>query len=317
MSPVPQGPVAPLADDSWEWDETDMTITEAEPKPDLMHGLPAEPHLPLDNFPSDGIHCDMSQTADATGHFSEMISNRSSEPTSGVYTSETSQNLVPNNNNVYQVFSLHSVELYRQPEYCHAGFSSGRSAKQKQHILLKSMSKDSSFSSMESLPDFLGGLTPDNRRDDQGTENQNRKSTDSKNCVQSASSRRSESESGIVSDTGDTDTTTTNSGIQGEEEDLAAEEGDVQKMDTSLFIQGNDRISGYHQRRVKAKDGTKEKGRRRDISRRSREDDKRRKHRKSGGGTVEILINGHGLVTATDSDSDLDVKVTYVDIPVR
>lgn len=312
MSPVPHGPVAPLADDSWEWDETDMTITEPEvPKHDLMHGLPAQPHLPLDNFPSDGTHCDLSQTADEDAQFS----SRSSEPTSGLHPNETPQYLVPNNNNVYQVFSLHSVELYRQPEYCHTGFSSGRSGKQKQHILLKSMSKDSSFSSMESLPDVLGGLTSESRGDDRGIENQNPKSVGSKSCVQSVSSRRSESESGIVSDTGDTDTTTTNSGIQGEEEDLGGEEeGDGPRKDVSLFMLGNDRVAGYHQRRVKAKDNTKEKGRRRDVSRRSREDDKRRKHRKSGGETVEILINGHGIVTATDSDSDLDMKVMYSDM---
>lgn len=301
MSPVPQGPVAPLADDSWEWDETDMTITEPEPKPDLTHLL-------LDNFTSDEIPCDMSQTDDADGQVSEVVPNKSSEPISGLYRSETSQQLVPNSNNVYQVFSLHSVELFRQPEYCHTGFSSGTSAKQKQHVLLKSMSKDSSFSSMESLPEFLGGLTST-------IENQNPKSTDSKNYVQSTSSRRSESESGIVSDTGDTDTTTTNSGIQGEEEDLGLEEeGDVQKMDTSVFMLGNDRTAGCHQRKGKTKDGTKEKGRRRDISRRSREDDKRRKHRKSGAETVEILIHGRGMVTMTDSDSDLDMKLMYVDM---
>lgn len=315
MSPVPTGPVAPSADDSWEWDETDMTITEPEPqevpKPDLMHNLPAEPNLPMDIFPLEGNQRDRSQMADSARQCPEMVSNISSGPTSEVQPNEASQSPAPNNNNIYQVYSLHTVELYRQPEYPHTFFSSDKSAKRKQRFLLKSMSKDSSFSSMESLPDLLGGLTSGSRR---GIENQNVKSVGSRRSDQSVGSRRSESESGIVSDTGDTDTTTTNSGIQGEEEDQGDEEGVEQRKDESLLMLDKDRVASCHQRRTKTKDNMKEKGWRRDDSRRCRDEDKRRKHRRSGGETVEILINGHGIVTPTDSDSDLEVKGMYVDI---
>ncbi|GLD73319.1 A-kinase anchor protein 6, partial [Lates japonicus] len=62
ISPVPVGPVAPAPDDSWEWDETDMTITEPEPQevpePDLTHNLPTDAHLPSDGVVSNGSQLD-------------------------------------------------------------------------------------------------------------------------------------------------------------------------------------------------------------------------------------------------------------------
>lgn len=84
---------------------------------------------------------------------------------------------------VYQVYSLHNVELYQQPQYNHKSSSS-----KVQPSLLKSLSMDSSFSSAESLPDILGDLL------------------NGKHELQSNSAKRSESESGIVSE-GDTETT--------------------------------------------------------------------------------------------------------------
>lgn len=84
---------------------------------------------------------------------------------------------------VYQVYSLHNVELYQQPQYDHKSSSS-----KVQPSLLKSLSMDSSFSSAESLPDILGDLLK------------------GKHELLSDSAKRSESESGIVSE-GDTETT--------------------------------------------------------------------------------------------------------------
>lgn len=154
LSPVPTGPVAHLQDDSWEWDETDLTITEVEPQevPDLTHHLPSEP---------------------------------SARPEQAAHAGSDPMGRNPPSKKVLQVYSLHSVELDRQP------LAEGSSLwhqpdKQKQHLLLKSMSKDSSFSSFESLPDLLGG---------------------SSECRGEGTAGRSESESGIVSDTGDTETT--------------------------------------------------------------------------------------------------------------
>ncbi|KAI4889198.1 hypothetical protein NFI96_012964 [Prochilodus magdalenae] len=55
------------------------------------------------------------------------------------------------------VFSLHNVELYQQPQYNQKMSPNITKTKGKQP-LLKSLSKDSSFSSVESLPDIIGGL---------------------------------------------------------------------------------------------------------------------------------------------------------------
>lgn len=282
MSPVPTGPVVPLTDDSWEWDETDMTITEpepqVEPKPDLTHNLPAEPG----GFLSDG---------------GLMMSSMRSGPGSDVQSSVVSRN----NNNIYQVYSLHTVELYRQPQVSHRFSSLHKAGKQKQQILLKSLSKDSTFSSMESLPDLLGGVTSESRGGvttfgygDGELERGGRGSG------QSASSRRSESESGIVSDTGDIETTTTNGDVQGDEE--RQEKGSEQRNDGSHVIQHQDSVTRCNQKRTQTEEGMKEKG-------------CRRRHRRGGGEAVEIFINGHGILTPADSDSDFEVAGLGADIP--
>lgn len=286
MSPVPTGPVAPLTDDSWEWDETDMTITEPEPqeepKPDLTHDLPAEP---------DGVRSDSGLTArQGPQMMSSMRSGSGSEVPSRV---------VPqNNHNIYQVYSLHTVELYRQPQVSHKFSSLHKSGKQKQQILLKSLSKDSTFSSMESLPDLLGGVMSESRggvtasgHGDGETEGGGRGSG------QSASSRRSESESGIVSDTGDVETTTTDGDVQGDEE--GQEKGSEQRNDGSHVMKHRDGVTRCNQRRTQTEESMKEKG-------------CRRRHRRGGGEAVEILINGHGILTPADSDSDFEVGA---DIP--
>ncbi|XP_028252112.1 A-kinase anchor protein 6-like [Parambassis ranga] len=243
ISPVSAGPVGPAPDDSWEWDETDMTITEAEPaeapEPDLTHSLPAG-NPPIRPEASQGVSEDQSR--------------------------RIPQSVAPNinNNNVYQVYSLHQVELYKQPQF--PRFSTPhRSGKRK--LLLKSLSKDSSFSSIESLPDLLGGLMSSGRGGQAENEG-------GRGSGQSANSRRSESESGIVSDTGDT--TTTNSETQGEEEE------------------------------EQRKDNHKYRSRRKEELR-GREEEKRRRPRRGGGEAVEILINGRVILTPADSDSDFEV----------
>lgn len=202
-----------VPDESWEWDETDMTIAEPEPQqvpqPVLTHDPPTEPEAPS------GI----------------------SPPT------------------VYQVYSLHDVELYKQPPFPHVSSSLRKltSGKRKQQLLLKSLSKDSSFSSIESLPDLPTGIAgPEGGR----------------GSGQSAGSRPSESESGIVSDTGDAETATN------------SENQEV-----------NDR---------------REKGWRRDGG------ERRRRHSRGAGQAVEILINGRGILTPADSDSDLEVERPFM-----
>lgn len=226
MSPIPAGPVAHLQDDSWEWDETDMTITEVEPQEvaALMHDLPSQPSA---------------QPGEVAGSTWEARSG--SEPTARS----------PPSTNVLQVYSLHSVELHRQPPLAEGSSLWLNSGKQKQHLLLKSMSKDSSFSSFESLPDLLGGSS------DVGLRDGGRKGS-----VQSASSQRSESESGIVSDTGDTETTATN------EENNGSADEDAAKS-----------------RRVRTEEKMKEKVWRRD---------ERRRQRRGGGAAAGLFVHGRG-----------------------
>ncbi|XP_010791806.1 A-kinase anchor protein 6, partial [Notothenia coriiceps] len=289
ISPLP--PVAPPPDDSWEWDETDMTITEPqEEDPDLMHNLPFEPNLPLDGHLSNGNQPNGNRTGVTAYQSHEMM---------------THVTLPPNNNKVYQVYSLHSVELYRQPPFPSTSsvLHKTKSGKRKQHILLKSLSKDSSFSSIESLPDILGGLMPPSQGGNVGY----RDGESGRGSGQSASSRRSESESGIVSDTGDTETTTTTSEIQEEDQGEGDEDEEGRKYESvegshlGLHKDGGTR---YNQR-TKREESTKEKVWRREDIKRNREDEKRRKHRR--GEAVEILINGRGILTPADSDSDFEV----------
>ncbi|KAM3594465.1 uncharacterized protein V6R79_008388 [Siganus canaliculatus] len=227
MSPVASGPVAPPADDSWEWDETDMTITEPEPpeapEPDLTLNLPTDPP-----------------------------SHQAPPP--------QSQPLPPGGHQVYQVYSLHSVQLYQQPLL-----------PQKQRLLLKSPSKDSSFSSIESLPDLLlGGAERSSGRGE-------------RHGGHSANSRRSESESGIVSDTGDVEMS----------EDDGASKFSVRRR--------------LREEEEEEEEKMEEEGGQRSDSIQTRAEEKRRRPRRGGGEAVEILINGHGILTPADSDSDLEV----------
>ncbi|XP_023276827.1 A-kinase anchor protein 6-like [Seriola lalandi dorsalis] len=288
ISPVPAGPVAPAPDDSWEWDETDMTMTEPEPQeapePDLMLHLPSEPDLPPDGALSNGNQPDRVRTGVPANQCPENMSSIMRGSSSEVQPSLSSQP-VPPNNNIYQVYSLHNVQLYRQPPFPHTPSSllKTKPGKQKQQLLLKSLSKDSSFSSIESLPDLLGGLVSNSQGGDRITGYRDGESEreGGRGSGQSANSRRSECESGIVSDTGDMETAT-NSEIQGEEE-----EDEEERKDGTKFNQ-----------RIK----TEEKG-----WRRNREEEKRRRHRRGGGEAVEILINGRGILTPADSDSDFEV----------
>nr|XP_020508379.1 A-kinase anchor protein 6 [Labrus bergylta] len=319
ISPGPVGPVAPAPEDSWEWDDTDMTITESEAhgeeEPDLTQNLPTEEHLPSNSRMSNRVQPDRDQypetTSSTRGGFSVEV-----QP------NVTSQTLPPNNNNIYQVYSLHNVELYTQPLFPHSSSSlyKTKSGKRKQHLLLKSLSKDSSFSSIESLPDLLGGLMSDTQGGDRIRYRDGENEREGgRGSGQSVSSRRSESESGIVSDTGDIETTSTNSEIQGEEEDQEEEEKEQRKKKT---VGENDlglhkhSVPGYSQRtktRYYMKENEWKKDELKGESRRNRDEEKRRRPMRGGGEAVEILINGRVILTPADSDSDFEVGGLEVD----
>ncbi|XP_047467078.1 A-kinase anchor protein 6 [Mugil cephalus] len=246
ISPVSAGPAVLAPDDSWEWDETDLTITESEPQPDLTHDLPTAPGVHQDQdppspgprlAPASGIHQDQDppspgprlapaprihQDPPSPGpHLAPAprVHQDQDPPSPGPRLAPAGPGPVTRPGlNVYQVYSLHTVELYNQPPAPPPSTLLHRTtaAKRKQHLLLKSLSKDSSFSSIESLPDLLlGGLMSNGR-----------------GSGESANSRRSECESGIVSDTGETQ-----AGEEEEEEEETGEEaggGSVSRQRTDV-----------------------------------------------------------------------------------
>ncbi|XP_028294719.1 A-kinase anchor protein 6 isoform X2 [Gouania willdenowi] len=243
MSLVSSELPAPAPDDSWEWDETDMTITETEP--DLTHNLPTKANQATTKTP----------------------------PTE----SQDSQSVAPNHNSVFQVYSLHHVELYCQPQFHPPSSSLHKPGCQKP--LLKN--KDSFFSSTESLPDLLGGLTSKSRRTNKN-KNWEWENESNRGSRLSVTGRRSESESGIVSDMGDTETATTTSENPGEEEE-----------DSSTYFRA-------------------EKGWRREELNKNQESEKRRSCGRPRSEALEILINGHGTVTPPGSESDPETSVLHV-----
>ncbi|XP_056349911.1 A-kinase anchor protein 6 [Oenanthe melanoleuca] len=98
----------------------------------------------------------------------------------------------PPNPHIYQVYSLHNIELSEKKHMPFLKKTSRLSSVMQSNILNKSLSKDSSFSSTKSLPDLIGGTTLGKPY----------------NCMYQSGkiSRHSESESGIVSEC-DTETT--------------------------------------------------------------------------------------------------------------
>ncbi|XP_062479062.1 A-kinase anchor protein 6 isoform X4 [Pezoporus occidentalis] len=98
----------------------------------------------------------------------------------------------PPNPNIYQVYSLHNIELSEKKHMPFLKKTSKLSSVTQSNILNKSLSKDSSFSSTKSLPELIGG---------------NILAKPYSYMYQSGNiSRHSESESGIVSEC-DTETT--------------------------------------------------------------------------------------------------------------
>ncbi|XP_061600308.1 A-kinase anchor protein 6 isoform X2 [Cololabis saira] len=302
ISLVTAGPMALASDDSWEWDETDITIRESEPhkvpEPDLTYNLPTEPNIPPDSTRPHETQPVTTKT--------DAAANQCFETTSSMTLPEDHHNIIfqtipPSNNNVYQVYSLHNVEMYTQPPLplISSPLYKNKSERNKQQLLLKSFSKDSSFSSIESLPDLLGGLMSNNQQADRLAGGPDRESEGERGSGKSENSRRSDCESGIMSDTGDIETAALNSDTQGEEEN-EGKEGHGKRdqwKDESV-------VTTYNQRtHVK-----KEKGLLRDKleveTKRSRMEERQRRGREEA---VEILINGHGLLTPPDSDSDPDV----------
>ncbi|XP_016129496.1 A-kinase anchor protein 6-like isoform X3 [Sinocyclocheilus grahami] len=233
-------------EDSWEWDEMDMTICDL-----------------------DTQDCEDEQKPGSKSHLNSPNDTRCAAALS-------SAELNPESSRVYQVYSLHKVELYQQPQYNHKSSST-----KSQQSLLKRQSMDSSFSSAESLPDILGDLLK------------------GKQGLLSDSARRSESESGIVSE-GDMETT-------GNSEVCLLFQSDYPKVCVTLTSpnrEDGDRVSDEDIDRVLERankcaeyGGSLTIGQRDQqwhIMRKKREDggESRKKHRKE---PMKIHANGFGL----------------------
>ncbi|KAM6273780.1 A-kinase anchor protein 6 isoform 2-T2 [Porphyrio hochstetteri] len=167
------------SEDALEWDETDISnklISIHEDLSDPDQELRKEDLSPK---PASG------ECGDNDANEDESISDRGSPFYCPSITS-------PPNPHVYQVYSLHNIELSEKNHMPNLKKTSKLSSVTESNILNKSLSKDSSFSSTKSLPDLIGGTTlgkPHNYMYQSGN-----------------ISRHSESESGIVSEC-DTETT--------------------------------------------------------------------------------------------------------------
>ncbi|NXM32245.1 AKAP6 protein, partial [Oxyruncus cristatus] len=167
------------SEDALEWDETDISNKLISFHEDLSDPDQELKKDDLNQKPASG-ECD-----DNDVNEDESISNRGSP----LYCSNISS---PPNPHIYQVYSLHNIELSEKNHMPFLKKTSRLSNVTQSNILNKSLSKDSSFSSTKSLPDLIGGTT----------------TTKPYNYIYQSGniSRHSESESGIVSEC-DTETT--------------------------------------------------------------------------------------------------------------
>uniref|UniRef100_A0A8C6E223 A-kinase anchor protein 6 n=1 Tax=Moschus moschiferus TaxID=68415 RepID=A0A8C6E223_MOSMO len=163
-------------EDALEWDETDISnklISLNEESNDLdQESQPVMPSLNLEETGSENP----SYEEEAGDHGASQYASSITAPSSP---------------HIYQVYSLHNVELYEDSHIPFLKNNPQFTSMTQPSVLTKSLSKDSSFSSTKSLPDLLGGSNlvkpcP---------------------CHGGDMSQNSGSESGIVSE-GDTETTT-------------------------------------------------------------------------------------------------------------
>ncbi|EPQ16905.1 A-kinase anchor protein 6 [Myotis brandtii] len=164
------------SEDALEWDETDISnklISLNEDSNDLNQE--PQPVMPSSKPEETG--------SEDPGYEEEAGDRGGSQKASSI--------TAPSSPHIYQVYSLHNVELYDDNHMPFLKNNPMLTSMTQPSVLTKSLSKDSSFSSTKSLPDLLGGSNlvkpcP---------------------CHGGDMSQNSGSESGIVSE-GDTDTTT-------------------------------------------------------------------------------------------------------------
>ncbi|NXN16569.1 AKAP6 protein, partial [Indicator maculatus] len=167
------------SEDALEWDETDISNKLISIHEDLSD---PDQELGKDEL---SLKPALGECGDNNVNEDESISDRGSP----LYCPSINS---PPNPHIYQVYSLHNIELSEKKHMPFLKQASNFSNIAQSNALNKSLSKDSSFSSTKSLPDLIGGTTlakPYNYMYQSGN-----------------ISRHSESESGIVSEC-DTETT--------------------------------------------------------------------------------------------------------------
>ncbi|KAI4535325.1 hypothetical protein MG293_014551 [Ovis ammon polii] len=190
------------SEDALEWDETDISnklISLNEELNDLdQESQPVMPSLNLEETGSENPRYE----EEAGGHGASQYASSVTAPSSP---------------HVYQVYSLHNVELYEDSHIPFLKNNPKFTSMTQPSVLTKSLSKDSSFSSTKSLPDLLGGSNlvkpcP---------------------CHGGDMSQNSGSESGIVSE-GDTETTTNSEMCLLNAVDGSPSNPDTEHLDTQM-----------------------------------------------------------------------------------
>lgn len=131
-----------MSEDALEWDETDISnklISVHEESNDLDQD--PEPMLPA---------VKLEETHHKDSGYEEEAGDCGGSP----YTSNIT---APSSPHIYQVYSLHNVELHEDSHTPFLKSSPKFTGTTQPTVLTKSLSKDSSFSSTKSLPDLLGG----------------------------------------------------------------------------------------------------------------------------------------------------------------
>ncbi|XP_072479391.1 A-kinase anchor protein 6 isoform X1 [Notamacropus eugenii] len=168
------------SEDALEWDETDISnklISLSEEFSDL------DPeHTHANTIPN--LKSEMEDASSEDRSYEEYASDQRGSHYGASITA-------PSSPHIYQVYSLHNVELYEDNHMPFLKTSPKLPRITQPKVLTKSLSKDSSFSSTKSLPDLVGGITL----------------VKPCTCHGRDMSQHSGSESGIVSE-GDTETTT-------------------------------------------------------------------------------------------------------------
>ncbi|XP_004682008.1 PREDICTED: A-kinase anchor protein 6 [Condylura cristata] len=164
------------SEDALEWDETDISnklISLNEEASDVDQ----EPQAPMPSLKLEG-----------TGGKDPCYAEDSGDHVESRYASSIT---APSSPHIYQVYSLHNVELYEDNHMPFLKNNPKFTSVTQPSVLTKSLSKDSSFSSTKSLPDLLGSSSL----------------VKTCPCHGGDMGQNSGSESGIVSE-GDTETTT-------------------------------------------------------------------------------------------------------------